>query len=69
MSTVRCRAAVSSKCKHGRPLIEHFGDPDATHMSDDGTYITESDSIVCDPCYIKLGTPLNPVLPNAQPAS
>ena len=64
---IRCRAQCSSMCLHGKPLIEQFGDPEQDHMSFDGTYIASSDSIVCDYCYIKLGTPRNPVLPNAKP--
>lgn len=63
--TIRCRAQVSTACTHGKPLMREFGDPDAD-MRDDGTYLASDDSIVCTACYIKLGMPLNPVLPNRR---
>lgn len=61
--TIRCRAKVAKACLHGKPMIAQTGDPDQSTMDCDGTYIESSNSIVCDPCYIKLGTPPNPVLP------
>lgn len=64
-TTVRCRAQVSKACTHGEPLINEFGDPEQDALHYDGTYLRSDHSIVCTACYIKLGTPLNPVLPNA----
>ena len=64
--TIRCRAKASPHCTHGKHpyrAYEAFGDPDAD-MRDDGTYLHTDNSIVCTACYIDIGMPLNPVLPN-----
>lgn len=64
---IRCRAKVAKGCLHGRPYTDDSGDPDQDCLWHDGTWIEATDSIVCTPCYIKLGTPPNPVLPHAVP--
>lgn len=54
---LHCRAQVHDACYHGRTdtKVVYGGDSWRT----DGTYLAESDSVVCDACYIKLGTPDN----------
>lgn len=56
-----CRAQVDPDCYHGSPTARQF-DEDLP-MDEDGTY--DGSSIVCDACYIALGTPLNADLPAA----
>jgi hypothetical protein len=63
-STVRCRVRVSKACTHGKPLMAEFGDPEQG-LPDDGTYRESDDSVVCNACYIVIGTPNNPVAWNA----
>ena len=56
MAAIRCRARVSKECYNGRDEAEVY---DSKNQSEDGTW--NGRSVVCDPCYIRLGTP-----PNAQ---
>lgn len=50
---IRCRAKVSDSCYDGRPAAGIYDDG----QQEDGTWDAETDTIVCDPCYIKAGQP------------
>ena len=47
-AVLRCRARVATACYNGRRF---------TGWREDGTYRRSDDTIVCDACYIALGTP------------
>lgn len=55
---VRCRAGVTAACYHGRDMTHLY---EGESWTNDGTWLPSSEggSIVCDPCYIALGTPDN----------
>lgn len=67
MTTIKCRARVSTECFHDSESRRQFG-YDAP-LDEDGTF--DGETIVCDPCYIKLmphtpsGSGLNHELPDA----
>ena len=56
MATIRCRAQVSEACYHGRPEFEVY-DKEGPGQREDGSWDQRTGSVVCDPCYIELGTP------------
>lgn len=62
---IRCRARVVATCYDGRPTSVQFGED--LPMTEDGTFLPTQGggSLVCDPCYINLGTPLNADLEQA----
>lgn len=64
-STIACRAQVSERCYHGRKAAGVY--PDGPE--DDGTYDPSDGTVVCDPCYIALGQPLNAEIPGAIAAA
>lgn len=51
--TIRCRAQKTPACYQGRPSSEIYGEGEG--MAGDGTF--KDGTVVCDPCYIVLGTP------------
>lgn len=53
---LKCRARVHADCYHGRDDQDIYYDES---WRTDGTYLRDSDSVVCDACYIALGTPDN----------
>jgi hypothetical protein len=59
IETIRCRAKLGADCFDGSPMSRQMpGDAPQTPedpalmMAEDGTY--DGESIVCDPCYVKL---------------
>jgi hypothetical protein len=52
--STKCRAQVHEACEDG---------VQSRHWRDDGTF--DGATVVCDPCYIALGTPVNEDLPAA----
>lgn len=57
--TIHCRARLVDDCLDGEPTVRQFGAPGPGELpepqSADGTYDPETNSIVCDACYMALG--------------
>lgn len=56
-SPIKCRALISSRCYNGRQFPAAL-DP----WEDDGTFERQTGTIVCDPCYIAIGHPPQPLV-------
>jgi len=56
MAMVRCRAEVVETCYGLRERDERAVYPDGDQR-EDGLYDPQSDTVVCDPCYIAIGMP------------
>lgn len=54
--TIRCRAKRSEDCYDGRASLGVYGEEEPG-MRGDGTF--KDGTVVCDACYIALGTPTN----------
>lgn len=54
---IRCRAKISPECYDGKDEFDGIYDPDGPGMSEDGTW--NGKTVVCDACYIAIGTPTN----------
>lgn len=65
MTEIRCRARVTEECHAVRGVPAELIYKDGEVQEDDGTYLPETDTVVCTPCYMALGVPPNRELPAA----
>lgn len=64
MAEIRCRAQVSADCHQLRHIDERAIYESGT-QAEDGTYRPNSRTVVCTPCYMRLGMPPNQYLERA----